>query len=133
MDWAISPFLFEISESVDEVVDSEQIRKRRRQLVCLQCGAPITWERARIEMRGAHEHSFFNPYGIVFRIGCFREAPGCRPAGPTSSEFSWFPGYHWKTGHCFQCATHLGWSFSASAQFFGLILNRLTTAEHDAP
>ena len=71
----------------------------------------------------------------IFLIGCFNEAPGCRPAGPASSDFTWFPGFRWRIACCEGCRIHLGWSFGdgGEAGFHGLILNRLATVEDDAP
>lgn len=108
---------------VNEVIHTD---KSRRVLVCGQCKLEITNEDDRIEVNGGHEHSFFNPHGIVYRIGCFQSAPGCRSQGAPSSEFSWFPGYSWNIGDCARCATHLGWRFNGpEGVFFGLVLNRL--------
>lgn len=98
-------------------------------LFCAACGALVTLGRWRVWVQEDHEHTFFNPAGQVFRIGCFREAPGARPVGPPSSEFSWFRGYRWQVAVCGGCRAHLGWLFTgagAPPAFFGLILERLT-------
>lgn len=102
-------------------------RAKARAILCAQCRATVTFEEARIEVKGAHHHRFFNPRGIIFQIGCFREAAGCRPIGPASGEFTWFAGFLWRMAECGACRLHLGWSFSkeAGASFFGLILDRL--------
>ncbi len=109
-------------------------RQRKRALVCLQCGAAIASPEARIEVKGAHEHAFFNPHGVIFRIGCFNEAPGCAPVGQASAEFSWFPGRLWRVAHCRGCQAHLGWSFlcADAPAFYGLILDRLTERTIDS-
>ncbi len=105
---------------------TDQVAKRRKLLLCVQCQGPITWEEARIEVNGGHLHSFFNPHGIIFHIGCFSEAPGCVPASLPSKEFTWFSGFSWQVAHCGNCNEHLGWSFQGEAgAFHGLILNRL--------
>ena len=108
--------------------------ERRGHLVCAACRALITRESARIAVQGDHEHSFFNPHGLVFRIGCFSEAPGCLPVGLPSSDFSWFPGHHWQIVHCRRCEAHLGWCFlnGGNPVFLGLILNRLVLLEEKA-
>ena len=94
---------------------------------CKQCGAPITSPDERMVLQGAHEHTFTNPHGIVFHIGCFRSASGCGYTGAPTEEFSWFRGFFWRLALCRQCLTHLGWLFtsSGSLRFHGLILDRL--------
>ena len=100
-------------------------------ILCRQCGRPITRPAERIEVAGAHKHTFANPHGIVFEIGCFRAAFGCGYSGPTTDEFTWFSGYRWKVAVCGSCTSHLGWLFlsSSSDAFHGLILDRLKSAE----
>jgi hypothetical protein len=82
----------------------------------------------RIEQAGSHAHRFENPAGIVFRIGCFRHAPGCRRTGEATRAWTWFPGRAWSMALCIKCGTHLGWSFGPGGTgdaFYGLILDRL--------
>lgn len=96
---------------------------------CAHCGQPVSSADQRIDQGGAHEHRFENPAGIVFRIGCFRRAPGCRPAGEATLAWTWFPGHPWALALCRNCATHLGWSYGpggAGDAFYGLILDRLS-------
>jgi hypothetical protein len=91
-------------------------------LVCAACGHRITDEDYRIEMAGAHEHTFVNPAGFVHHIGCFSVAPGCVHLGLTESAFSWFPGWTWQVAACARCRAHLGWIYrNAGEQFHGLI------------
>ena len=109
--------------------DDEALGGRR--LVCRLCGRTITGERARAEIGGAHEHVKENPAGLVFRIGCFRAAPGCASHGVAVTEHTWFAGYTWQIALCGGCQTHLGWRFRAPEDgFYGLILDRLI--EQDA-
>ncbi len=113
--------------------DSEPLQRRQRhasgrRLVCRQCGHLITHQAARFAKKGDHEHVVFNPHGLVFRIGCFRAAPGCHLQPPASHDFSWFPGYAWTIARCQGCQAHLGWMFTGAAMppsFYGLILPRL--------
>ncbi len=80
----------------------------------------------RISVESSHNHTFFNPAGIVFEIGCFSKAPGCGIVGEASSEFSWFAGTKWTTAICSGCLCHLGWLFEGRGEpFFGLILTSL--------
>jgi hypothetical protein len=106
--------------------DTESISEEKN-LYCAACNLKITNENQKTTMRGKTEHTFFNPQGNVFHIGCFKEAPGCRAVGAPSSEFSWFSGYDWQIVCCSSCHEHLGWLFlqGLESYFFGLILVRL--------
>lgn len=99
-------------------------------ILCSNCRHIITYPAERIEKIGSHHHTFANPHGIVYEIGCFRSAGGCGYAGPISNEFSWFGGFSWRVAICSQCLTHLGWLFLSSdaERFHGLILDRLLEA-----
>lgn len=109
----------------DSSVDDESDNEQSRALVCRICSIPITTEKQRIEKEGKHLHTFFNPAGVVYEIGCFRNAPGCQTYGPPSSEFAWFSGYSWQVVCCRSCQEHLGWIFNADDEFFGLIIKKL--------
>lgn len=98
-----------------------------RPLVCSNCGHRISTEDQRIEISGAHSHCCTNPHGIIFQIGCFGRAPGCAPVGPSSLEYTWFPGCRWQVAVCSNCHQHLGWRFRGEDSFYGLILARLKT------
>lgn len=113
------------SESVEKD-DSE--KEQQKGLLCRQCRLLITTSRERLDKEGTHLHTFFNPAGIVYEIGCFRRAPGCLPFGPSSGEFAWFSGYIWQVVYCRGCQQHLGWMFSGEDRFFGLIVNKLAEA-----
>lgn len=105
-----------------------------RVLVCTECLHAITTSGARIEMSGSHAHTFSNPHGFVFHIGCFAVAPGCDAASESSTYFSWFPGYAWQIAVCRGCGSHLGWLFlSADSRFHGLIVDRLAETEGPGP
>ena len=96
-------------------------------IICRRCRHAITRPAEALEMNGAHRHTFANPHGIVFEIGCFRTAPGCTQVGAASGEFSWFSGYLWRVAICGGCMAHLGWRFEAPSGglFYGLILDHL--------
>jgi hypothetical protein len=96
-------------------------------IACKACGHEITRNSEKIIVNSAHQHTFANPNGIVFDIGCFKSAPGCRHTGPFTPEFSWFSGYRWQISVCGSCLTHLGWLFASTENnfFYGLILDRL--------
>jgi len=105
----------------------ERSPEEEQYILCRQCYQAITKPADRIMMQGSHLHTFANPHGIVFDIGCFRSVKGCGYAGAASDDFSWFAGYSWRVCVCSLCLTHLGWMFSrmGSDTFHGLILDRL--------
>jgi len=99
-------------------------------LLCIHCRAPITSRDQEISVDNDHIHTFTNPDGLTFRIGCFASASGCLFHGETTTLHSWFAGYSWKYADCSVCRHHLGWQFAnleAAQLFSALILNRLTT------
>lgn len=99
-------------------------------LVCASCLQAVTTRSAQIEMSGSHAHTFANPHGIVFHIGCYAVAPGCGTASEPSTLHSWFPGYAWQIAVCHGCTEHLGWLFrSGDSHFHGLIFDRLASTE----
>ena len=42
-------------------------------VLCRECLFPVTREEAQTTISGGFQHTFANPAGIVFTIGCFRE------------------------------------------------------------
>ena len=97
-----------------------------RLLLCAKCGHGIASPGARFEQAGKLVHTCVNPSGIVFTLGCFRDAPGCAILEPPSFEFSWFSGYAWRIALCANCGEHLGWRFDGKVDgFYGLILAKL--------
>jgi hypothetical protein len=123
------------ARSEDAVGVNEESRDRERQgsqgaLVCARCRSLVTSRAAAIPMRGSHAHTFANPHGFEFRIGCFADAPGCVEVGAESTYWTWFEGFTWRVSVCRHCGEHLGWLFrSPDARFFGLILDHLTQAD----
>ena len=115
-----------------EDVPKELPSDHEAHLVCAQCLHIITNPANRVSVDGTHLHTFANPHGIVFEIGCFGAAPGCGTAGPATDDFSWFKGYEWKIAFCRRCLSHLGWQFiSGSGFFYGLIIDRLVELKID--
>jgi len=95
-------------------------------IVCRNCGHVVSCPDHCIQMNGMFLHTFANPQGHVFEIGCFNQAEGCIPASQASMEFTWFSGYAWRIGVCANCAGHLGWIFTCEGdRFFGLIVDKL--------
>lgn len=95
-------------------------------LLCRTCGQPVARIRDRISVGGKHVHALFNPAGILFEVGCFATAPGCRFEGEFTHDFSWFAGYAWRYAMCRRCAVHLGWEYRGAGDgFTGLIMAEL--------
>ena len=95
-------------------------------VVCAFCRHLITEPSLQIQVNGSFYHVFANPHGIVYEIGCFSGAPGCRTSSLPSEVFSWFSGFSWQICICSGCGCHLGWRFvSDSDLFYGLILDKL--------
>ena len=111
----------DVSEEKEVQTDEEPL------ILCRQCRQVITRPADKISVNGAHQHVFANPHGMVYEIGCFRNVVGCAHAGAWSTEFTWFPGYAWRTLICSGCLSHLGWTFSSNSgdYFYGLILEHL--------
>ncbi len=95
-------------------------------IYCRECGRVVTGKDQKIAVHGSHTHTFFNPAGIVFELGCFGTAPGCHSVGEASSYFTWFAGFVWCYALCRGCNSHLGWFFEmGDRSFYGLILAHL--------
>jgi len=104
-----------------------------RIIICRSCGNRITPASSAISMNGSHKHTFFNPHGYVFELGCFSTAPGTIRMGQASGEFTWFSGHTWQITLCGQCNVHIGWYFqgNSSGSFYGLILRQLAEVEDE--
>jgi hypothetical protein len=79
-----------------------------------------------ITVNGQHQHTFTNPAGLTYEIGCFSLAEGCVVHGEPTLEHTWFDGFSWNFSVCSSCLLHLGWFFQRGKEsFFGLIIDRL--------
>ena len=108
--------------------EEDDFEEEKELLYCTYCLNLITSGDQRIQMGGSHEHTFINPAGVAFNIGCFRETPGTVFEGIPTEEFTWFKGYQWRMAHCSECLMHIGWQYlqGSHGSFSGLILTRLT-------
>lgn len=107
--------------------ENDDILSQGKALHCAFCHTVITWQGRAIDQLGRHIHTFENPGGYEFTIGCFARA-ACVQTGRPDKEWSWFPDYHWQYALCHQCHEHLGWYYRSVIQsnnFYGLILERL--------
>ncbi len=104
--------------------------KKKKYILCAQCKFIVTSIEEQTKVSGQFKHSFKNPAGIIYTIGCYGSAKGGMIHGEPTNEHTWFPGYAWSYVLCINCSAHLGWYFqSGEHSFFGLILNNLTEAE----
>ncbi|MCK4836556.1 MAG: hypothetical protein KAT17_07955 [Candidatus Aminicenantes bacterium] len=117
----------QIKEITDEMVQEIFIsEKEKNDILCRTCKNKISAIDKMIEIDGKHKHTFKNPIGIAFEIGCFLTASGCTVLGTPTLEHSWFSGLSWNFALCSHCFSHLGWYFQSSKEsFFGLILENL--------
>ncbi len=99
----------------------------KRRFVCAACGVFITQEEFAAHKNGASRHTFCNPHGLVFEVMLFNRAPGCLILGPSTHDFTWFPGYAWSVACCSSCSSHLGWHYEHASRdyFFGIIAARI--------
>jgi hypothetical protein len=119
---------------LEEILEGEeQERDEEQNLYCFICGQVVTRIRQRIRVDGAHKHTFTNPGGHRFEIGCFRAAVGCKQVGEFTDFYSWFDGYTWSYAMCSSCRVHLGWVYRGEDSFFGLVLDRLLTSRECFP
>lgn len=104
----------------------DKIDEQKNHILCKTCGNVITSDADSIAVNGSHDHTFVNPMGLTFHIGCFSNARGCFIMGAPTDEYTWFPGFTWTYVVCSGCRTHLGWHYqSGGGGFFGLILDQL--------
>jgi len=103
-------------------------------IYCRHCLKLISRQDQGIEVQGAHRHTFANPHGMIFEIGCFLSAEGCLTSGPSTRDFSWFKGFSWQVAVCRGCLLQVGWLFSSAGAeaFYALILDRLLFPGRDS-
>jgi hypothetical protein len=111
-----------VSEPVTDFEDEDP-----SSICCRACDEPITAPSYQITVRGAHLHTFANPLGIVFEVGCFSRVRAVSYVGPETDEFTWFKGFRWRIALCGRCQVHLGWRFASGPEegFHALIVDRL--------
>ncbi len=119
-----------VEGQADVQSETQTQEKQEPVITCKSCNAVVTKPAFQIEIAQGFVHTFANPHGHVFEIGCFSKAAGCVRGSVPSDEFSWFKGYVWAVGVCRNCQAQLGWIFSSAGratpnQFFGLILDQL--------
>jgi hypothetical protein len=109
-------------------VDTDEETEEEESLFCAACGFLITLWKNRISVDGSFEHTFVNPGGYIYRVGCFREAQGCLDADAPTKEHTWFKDHAWQYAVCGSCLSHLGWVYSSGGddRFYGLILDKLS-------
>ncbi|MEE8393122.1 MAG: cereblon family protein [Rhodospirillales bacterium] len=114
----------DLEDDVAELDDDE--------IYCAVCSHTATRGRWRISKNGEHKHTLANPLGRVFRVLCFKEAPGVAGSGDATPTFTWFPGYEWQLAFCRGCKAHMGWLYAredSPGVFFGLIQSALSSTK----
>lgn len=115
-------------EKTKKVLEKYSLDEKEEQaILCKACKNTICSPSSSIEVNGRHRHTFYNPEGVIYHIGCFAPAPGCMMQGRPTLHFTWFAGYSWNFALCANCLIHLGWYYRSEVErnFFGLILNKL--------
>jgi len=111
---------------LEKELEEEQKKADEDKILCAFCQWPITARKYRTVIHGNHIHTFSNPAGIIYTIGCFSVATGCRNLSTPTFEHTWFTGFSWQYAMCKGCDNHLGWSFHGqSSTFWGLIVDRI--------
>ena len=110
-------------------LEEEQQKKEEEKdfILCRYCSNRITTIDFIIEVEGQYRHTFTNPSGLTFQIGCFSNANGCLNQGIPTFDFTWFSNYSWNYAICSNCNAHLGWFYQSDENhsFYGLILDNL--------
>ncbi len=119
--------VFVLDKSVSKSGNKEDVKEKGSPILCGFCRAKITTVGQMIEVNGSYRHTFTNPHGKVFEIGCFSSAPGCISHGPATHDCTWFAGCSWRFSLCANCFAHIGWKYqsSLSGSFYGLVLVHL--------
>jgi len=117
-------------QKAPSIFETEDDRKvLQKDLVCANCGHPVTMVAEKTDIHGRHDHSFTN-LGYLVQLGCFRNAPGCIGIQGISNGYSWFRGYSWQIQVCQDCYAQLGWKYmSQNESFYALIFNMLREKE----
>ena len=61
-----------LKDAEDTFVEEEIIDEESSELYCAACGHLVTRTDWRIAVDGAHEHTFFDPVGILFWVLSFK-------------------------------------------------------------
>jgi hypothetical protein len=130
----VIPWYFFDAASIDLEPDRETLKapdasNTGGKIYCRSCRNLLTCESQTIRVAGQESYTCINPAGVKYNFRCFRDAPGCAVSGTATGEHSWFPGYKWQIAICGNCTGHLGWFFSGTGSFFGLIAVRLLYQE----
>lgn len=121
-----SPGRVIVSQIRPSDVAAPEARTQRDDTVrCKGCHHAVTRQRHAIQKDGRHEHTFRNPGGYSFHVLCYVEAEGSRAEGHPTTAATWFAGFAWSLALCDGCQEHLGWWFSGTTTFAGLIATRL--------
>jgi hypothetical protein len=96
-------------------------------LLCYLCLNKICSASDRFLYQGNSSFEFRNPSGQLFSILTVTRAPGCKPVGSSTTDFTWFEGHAWTVCLCGKCGQQMGWKYTGKTSFFGLIRSRLVS------
>lgn len=129
----LSFYLLDSAHITDVLKDLKHGAKRKnakpKKWCCAVCKAYVTDDDCKVDINGSHEHYKLNPQGHAFLFRSFKQAEGCMPVGQATAEYTWFSGYLWQFSYCVTCHTQLGWYFTGSESFFGLIADHIVPCE----
>ncbi len=101
--------------------------------LCYWCLQRVANDQDRFSYDGRDESVFRNPERVKFEIITFARTLGCRDTGQPTLEHTWFPEHAWCYCLCGQCGQHLGWSYTGSNDFTGLIWSEPFTSGIEQP
>ncbi len=116
---------------IELAVEKQRQKSKGQRWCCAICGTYVTDDGQRISIDGTYDHYKINPHGHTFRFRSFKYAEGCERAGQATAEHSWYTGYLWQFAHCARCKTQLGWYFSGSESFYGLINRQIVQCSEE--
>lgn len=124
--WLLKDTDHKILETLKQKAEDEFSLYEEGSIICRNCGNSITSIEKIVSIHGAHKHTFTNPAGVIYAIGCFSSAEGCVVFGEPTNAFTWFDSFRWSFASCSKCLLHLGWFYQRNDNsFFGLILDNL--------
>ena len=124
--WFLKDTDQKILETPKQKAEDEFELYEKGSILCIKCGNSITSIEIIVSIHEAHKHTFTNPAGITYAIGCFSSVEGCVVSGEPTNEFTWFDSFKWSFASCSKCLLHLGWFYQRNDNnFFGLILDNL--------
>ncbi len=93
--------------------------------LCALCLEPMAHDTERFFYQDRSEFRFDNPAGYTFHILTFLQVLGCVEITQPTLANTWFAGHSWSVCVCRCCRIHVGWRYTGTHNFYGLIRPRL--------